>query len=574
MYFLRSFLLFPCILVTGLLDGQENSRYENFTAPLDIPLLLSGNFGELRSTHFHSGIDIKTQQQTGKNVYASKDGYVSRIKIQSSGYGKSVYLSHPDGYTTVYAHLNDFVPEIASYVKDNQYAQRRFEINLFPERYRIPVTKGQLIGYSGNTGYSGGPHLHFEIRDANQHPLNVLRFRFNIMDDIPPVIKHLVVYPVEAVSLINGRNNKVIYQPVSIKGSYVLKDTINISGLAGFGIETYDYLNGTGNRCTVYSIEMAVNDTIIYLHEMDEFSFSEVKYLNSHIDYEERILKNLNIHKLFLDPNNKLSIYRIIRNKGILDFTDDSVFNVRITVKDAYSNSTSLAFTVCGADQGITPLQANTDSSFVKTFYYDQVNTYQTPEIKIVLPEYSLYRNIGFKYAALNIDTLLYSDLHIIHSDLTPLCGSYRLSIRTRNIPGNLAKKALIATVDRKNEMSTCGGTWQDGFITASVNCFGRFFVLIDTLAPTIKPVKFSPNQYYSANDTMSFEIKDHLSGLKSCNGYIDDKWALFEYDKKSNSLCYALDKERLISGVRHILEIVVVDDRNNISVYKSGFYY
>ncbi|HJX71882.1 MAG TPA: M23 family metallopeptidase [Bacteroidales bacterium] len=574
MHFARFVSLFFCLLVPGLLDGQEKNKFENFTAPLDIPMFLSGNFGELRSTHFHSGIDIKTQQQIGKNVYASKDGYVSRIKIQSGGYGKSVYLFHPEGYTTVYAHLNDFIPEIASYVKDIQYAQRKYEINVFPEKYRIPVVKGQLIGHSGNTGYSGGPHLHYEIRDAYQNPLNVLRFGFNILDNIAPEIKHLAVYPVEPSSIINGRNNKVIYEPVRINGEYILKDTLTASGMAGFGIETYDYLNGSGNRCAVYSIELAVNGLIVYYHEMNKFSFSEVKYLNSHLDYEERILNNLSIHKLFPDPNNKLSIYKTVHNNGIVYFSDDSVYHVRISVKDAYSNSTSLFFKVSGTKSNHAPLQNTTDSSFVKTFYYSQVNTYQTPEIKIVIPEYALFRDIDFKYAALKKDTLPYSDLHVIHSDLTPLCGSYRLSIRTKNMSVNLAKKAFIASVDRKNKLNVFGGTWQNGFVSASVDCFGRFFILVDTMAPSVKPVAFRSNQYCKADDTISFEITDDLSGLKSYNGYIDDEWALFEYDKKSNSLSYTIDKERLTPGIKHALEIVVVDDRNNISVYKSGFYY
>ncbi len=304
--------MFLCLLVSGLLDGQEKSKYGSFAPPLDIPILLSGNFGELRSTHFHSGIDIKTQQQTGKNVCASKEGYVSRIKIQSGGYGKSVYLYHPEGYTTVYAHLNDFIPEIASYVKEIQYAQRKYEINVFPEKYRIPVIKGQLIGHSGNTGNSGGPHLHFEIRDAGQNPLNVLKYGFNIRDDIAPDIRHLAVYPVEPGSIINGRSNKVVLKPVLINGQYVLIDTLSASGLTGFGIETYDYMNGTGNRFTVYSIELVVNDIVVYLHEMDKLSFGEMKYLNSHIDYEERILNKLSIHKLFLDPNNRLGIYTTV----------------------------------------------------------------------------------------------------------------------------------------------------------------------------------------------------------------------------------------------------------------------
>jgi murein DD-endopeptidase MepM/ murein hydrolase activator NlpD len=574
MHFLRFFPLFFYLLIPGSFYGQEKNKFENFAAPLDIPMFLSGNFGELRSTHFHSGIDIKTQQQIGKNVYASKEGYVSRIKIQSSGYGKSIYILHPDGYTTVYAHLNDFIPEIASYAKNLQYAQRKFETDAFPEKYRFNVTKGQLIGHSGNTGNSGGPHLHYEIRDACQNPLNVLRFNFNIQDNIAPEITYLALYPVETNSSINGRDNKVILKPTRLNGDYILDEVISASGKIGFGIETYDFLNGTGNRCTVYSIELAVNGTIIYLHEMDKFSFGEVKYMNSHIDYEERILKKLNIHKLFPDPNNKLSIYKIITDNGIVNFVNDSVYNIKIIVRDAYLNTTTLTFKMVGTESNDAPLQRSVDSTFVRTFFYNQVNTYQTPEIKIILPEYVLYRNIDFEYAALRKDTLPYSELHFIHSDLTPLCGSYMLSIRAKNLPPGLTNKVFIATVDRDNELKAFGGTWQNGFVTASVNAFGKFFLLVDTVAPVIKPVSFKANQKYNANDIISFEISDDLSGLKSYNGYIDNEWALFEYDKKSNLLKYAVDGDRLTSGKKHALEIVVVDDRNNISVYRTGFYY
>lgn len=574
MYFQKLISLLICLSIPFLFFGQEKSKFGDFSAPLDIPMLLSGNFGELRSTHFHSGIDIKTQQQTGKNVYAAKDGYVSRIKIQSAGYGRSIYISHPDGYTTVYAHLNDFIPELDVYVKSIQYAQRKFETDVYPEKYKFPLVKGQLIGHSGNTGYSGGPHLHFEIRDASQNPLNVLKFNFNIKDNIPPEISCLAIYPAEDKSRINGRNKKVIYKPVRVNGQYILEDTISIAGKVGFGIETYDYLNGTGNRCTVYSIELTVNGTVIYLHEMDKFSFSEVRYLHSHVDYEERILNDLNIHKLFPDPNNKLSIYKRLTNNGIVDFVKDSVYLITIAVKDAYLNGASLTFNVSGKESNDVPLQGQIDSSFVKTFFYNQINTYQTPEVKIMLPEYVLYRNIDFRYAALRKDTLTYSELHFIHSDLTPLCGSYRLSIKARNLPQGLAKKAFIASVDRKNKLNVFGGSWQNGFVTASVDCFGKFFILVDTLAPLIKPVAFKANQNYAANEVLSFEITDDLSGLKSYNGYIDDEWALFEYDKKSNSLTYTVDAGRLTAGKKHALEIVVVDDRNNISVYKSGFYY
>lgn len=574
MYFSRLLPTIWLLFITILIFSQEKNKPGNFISPLDIPLLLSGNFGELRSTHFHSGIDFKTQQQTGKNVYASNEGYVSRIKIQAGGYGKSLYILHPDGYTSVYAHLNDYIPQIARYVKDYQYKQKNFEVDIYLQKNDFPVTKGQLVAQSGNTGNSGGPHLHFEIRDASQNPLNVLQFNLNILDNIAPEIVNLAIYPVEDNSFINGKNSKLILKPVKINGIYTIQDSLKISGKAGFGIETYDYLNGSGNKCTVYSIELAIDDTIYYYHEMDKLSWGEMKYINSHLDYEENLLQKIKLHKLHLDPNNKAGIYRIVKNRGIIHFSDDTVYKVRVTVKDTYLNTTHLEFNVRGTRASYIHRQHERDSMFVKTFFFDQRNEYQTPDLRILVPEYSLFKNIHFSYSAISVDSLIYSDLHFVHTELVPLCRSYNISIRTKNLPERLQGKALIASVDRENKINALGGEWRNGFVTSSAAYFGKFFVAVDTLKPVIKPVNFKSNGYYSADNVISFEIKDEFSGIKTYNGYIDNEWALFEYDRKVNLLSYRLDQERVLKGGKHTIEIVIVDNCNNIAVYRSGFYY
>ena len=574
MQFFRYFILIYSTFLTTHIYSQVKYAHENFKAPLDISLFLSGNFGELRSSHFHSGIDIKTQQQIGKNVYASQEGYISRIKIQSGSYGNALYITHPDGYTTVYGHLNDYIPLIARYIKNYQYQLKSFEVDVYPEKGEFPVSQGQLVAHSGNTGNSGGPHLHFEIRNVDQEPLNVLRFNFNIEDKIPPVILNMAVYPVTSNSFINSKNEKLIISPVKSNGVYELPDSLKISGSAGFGLETYDYLNGSSNRCTVYSIELSVDDTIYYYHEMDKFSFEEMKYVNSHMDYEEYILKNIKLHKLCPDPNNRLSIYKILKNRGIVDFSKDTVFHVKITVKDAYLNTSVLKFNVQGSTASYIHNQLPQDSLFLKTFFYNQQNTYQTPDFKISMPAYSLFKNINFTYSALHVDSIKYSDLHFVHSDLVPLCQSYSLSIKTNDLPETLQHKALIVSIDRENKVNAVGGDWKDGFITSPVKYFGKFFITIDTIAPEIRSITFKRNATYNVSDALSFRIKDNLSGIKSYNGFIDNHWALFEYDQKDDLLSYKIDPERIQQGMKHTIEIKVVDDRNNTATFTSVFYY
>ncbi len=575
MHFLQVFPKIVHILLFFIffsLRAQQRNSIPDFTPPLDIPLYLSANFGELRSTHFHSGIDFKTQQETGKPVFSVFDGHISRIKIRSGGYGKSLYITHSNGYVSVYAHLNDFIPQISAYVKENQYKMKRFEVDLYLSDDKFQINKGQLIAYSGNTGNSGGPHLHFEIRDSYQHPLNGLLFNFNITDNIKPTIRNLAIYPIDKNSYINGRNEKLIVKPVGKNGKYRLgSDSIEVVGTIGFGVETYDYLNGSSNRCTVYSIKLEIDDSVYYYHEMDKFSFNEVRYVYSHIDYEEKLNTGLKIHKLFLDPNNKLSIYKQLKNRGKVSFNTDTLHNVKITVKDSYQNSSVLSFKIRSSNSSyiFSPIE---DTAFLRKFYYNTTNTYENSEVRIVIPENALFRDIDFNYSRVSGDSTYFSDIHFVHSELTPLYRPYTLSVKTKNLNANIRDKAILAIIDKENNLKAMGGEWNDGFITTSTPFFGKYVVVIDTVSPIIMPVNFKNNGFYKAGDTLTFTIEDDLSGIQSYNGYVDKQWALFEYDAKNNRLIYVVDKEHLVSGKKHELELYVSDERKNISIFRSGF--
>ncbi len=290
-----------------------------FQSPVDFPIYLAGNFGEIRAEHFHAGIDIKTQGVEGKKIYSIDDGYISRIKITANGYGKTIYIEHPNGYTSVYGHLRDFAPEINKRVKDIQYQNKKFEVDYFPPKDEFQFKKGEIIAYSGNTGQSSGPHLHFEIRDSrNQDPLNPLLFNFPIKDDIAPVFNSLFIYPATKYSLINGLYQPAFYSLIKENESYKINDTINLSGRFYFGYEINDFLNDSKNRCGIYTLSVLINNQEAYHHKIDRISFSEMGYVRSHIDYSERIRSKKTIQRTYIAPNNKLSIYKMFMETNLI----------------------------------------------------------------------------------------------------------------------------------------------------------------------------------------------------------------------------------------------------------------
>jgi hypothetical protein len=574
------FTAMSLILMPGLGNSsfcQESNPVPDFHMPLNIPLFLSGNFGEIRSTHFHTGIDIKTQQETGKKVYAVYEGYISRIKIQSGAYGKSLYITHPNGYISVYGHLDKFMPEVEEFIRNYQYKKKSFEVDYYPETGKFTVETGQIIALSGNTGRSSGPHLHFELRNAmNQNPLNVLRFNFNIKDNISPSIYNIIIYPADNFSMVNDACKKLIVPVTGANGLYRIQNNgnIKVSGNIGFGIEAFDYLNGQNNKCAVYSIELYIEDSLVYSYRIDELSFDELKYVNSHADYEEKIRNNRVFHKLFLEPNNKLGIYRNIVNRGIFKVEEDTLVGVKIIVRDVYGNESQLSFSVkgCKTDSQFVPVEH--DTNFVKPFFYYMPNKYETGELKILLPKDALYDNIDFTYYRIAENGQAYSDIHCIHNEYTALHKNYSLSIKAKNLAENLQNKALITLIDKDTILVSQGGEWENGYVTTRTGTFGKFRISVDTTAPTIKPVNFYNNGRYSGNATISFRIEDDLSGIKSYNGYIDNKWALFEYDAKSNTISYKFDQSRITADTKHKLELYITDYKNNTGIYRGAFYY
>lgn len=561
------YFLFLLILCGGLLNAQQT----NFLPPLDIPMVLNGNFGELRANHFHTGIDIKTEGKTGLPVYSAEDGYISRIAVSPVGYGNALYINHPNGYTTVYGHLKSFTPEVAKWVKTQQYKQKSFSVNLFPTSGQFKVKKGEEIAKSGNSGSSAGPHLHFEIRETkSEHPLNPLLFGFDIKDTRKPVVEHLYVYPLGDKSQVENKTTEQVFKLVYYGVGYHLKgmQSINVYGPIGMGIDGIDYLDDNWSKCGIYQMEYWVDNQLLNTFELNELDFSKNRYINSHIDYKALIKDGRKVQKTFIDPGNHLNIYHQTTNNGIFNFNDGKRHKIKIILYDAKMNASEIVFYAVSTKPIKHPkIEASAH------FKYDKENHFESPNVQIDLPEGALYTDINFEFKEGKTPPESYSPLYKIHSEYTPLQKPIVLKIKPNNLPKALESKALLADFNTRNgKIYSLGGEYENGWIVASPRVFGNMCVVVDTLAPTIYSLSIK-NNILSEATKIRFKINDDLSGIKSYRGTIDGKWSLFEYDAKRDLLEYNID-EHLKKGKKHFLELTVEDGKENVNTYKANFYY
>ncbi|MFI5450609.1 M23 family metallopeptidase [Pedobacter sp. UC225_61] len=540
----------------------------DFRHPLDIvPPALAGSFGELRANHFHSGTDFKTNQRIGYPVYATADGYISRLRVQNSGFGLALYINHPNGYTSVYGHLSRFSPKIAQQVKSIQYKNKSYEIDEFPNADLIPVRKGEVIAYSGNTGSSGGPHLHFELRDTKTElTINPQLLGIQIPDNIPPVIYSMYVYRLNGKPF-NEFTPKQYFQVVGANGKYNLNkvNTINLSGEVGFGIITTDKHNGLSGTNGVYSIELEVDDKIIFTSALEKFSFENSKAINSHIDYPALITLKRSVQKSFVDPGNPLQIYSNLVNSGRINFNDDKLHQVKYIITDSKGNKSTLLFNVKADAKAV--INTPTQPAGIP-FSYTKLNDYTGDDIRVIVPKGTLYNDLNFTYKKLpKPQHNAFSAIHQVHNNLTPLHIGFELWIKADSTLTNYRNKALIVNTNRSSQ----GGYFENGYVKALPKNFGSFFIAIDTIAPTIVPVNIANGKNMAGISKMSFRISDGLSGIKSFNGYIDGKWVLMEFDAKTANLWHSFD-ERTLAG-KHRFELIVVDMKENVRRYTIDFY-
>ncbi|MEL7119615.1 MAG: M23 family metallopeptidase [Bacteroidota bacterium] len=554
-----------CFLFTASTSLDKDYPKSDFIAPVKTAIRLSGTFGELRSNHFHSGIDIKGG--IGVPIYAIGEGYISRIKVDGGGYGNVLYMSHPNGFTSVYAHLNEFSPEIAKYVKELQLSSETFELDVNPPVDSFSYEQGELIGKMGTTGYSFGPHLHFEIRDSETDiPVNPLLFGFKVPDRTRPRMHQLRVYELnEAHETINASSVSLY----SKSSRYSLRDTIEVSSNnVGFALKVYDHMDGVRNWNGIYELDTYMDDSLIYHFDMEKFGFEEWRYINAHMDYPEQ-QKNSWFNRCYLLPGNKLSIYE--SGNGVIDLVNNKSKSIKIIAKDIKGNSSTLSFYVKKKN---AKEKTTTNKDYNYFLPYDEESIIENDPLFLHFPKGAFYENVYLKYnIAKESSHNIYSEMHLIHNRFTPVHEFFELGIATNQVPDSLKSKAFIAYCGKNDKIVNCGGKWQGNQLTTKVRNFGDYCIMLDEVAPTVKPSSFRYN--LRGRRSMSFKIQDNLptggtADELSYTAKVDGKWILMNYDAKNDLIFHRFDGS--ISKGEHEIEVIVTDDRGNEGVFNSKF--
>ncbi len=388
-------ILAGIFLFAGITNNTAEAQ--QLRKPMDIPVLLSGNFGELRSNHFHSGIDFKTQGVEGKPIHSVQDGYVSRISVSPWGYGNGLYITHPDGTTTVYGHLQKFSQKITAYLKEKQYEQESFNVNLSLTPDELPVKEGELVALSGNTGSSGGPHLHFEVRDTEtEEPMDPIEYYKDLIKDTQaPKIQGIMVYSMPGKGVVNGSRRKLELKPVTAKnGKQTLTGKIEAWGEIGLAVKGYDYMDNTSNIYGIKDITLTADSQVIFHSNLDRFAFDESRYLNSFTDFEEWKEHRSFYIKSFVDPGNRLRFIESL-NRGILTIDEPRTYHLTYQLADAFGNTTQLSIQIEGKEQPIPEV----DTENTELFHWWSDNRFGAKGIRLTIPKGNLYDDLYFHYS-------------------------------------------------------------------------------------------------------------------------------------------------------------------------------
>lgn len=545
---MRSFIIISLLFWVVNVFSQSNNACN---PPLNIPLNISGNFGELRSNHFHSGVDFKTNEKIGYPVLAVENGYVSRIKISPFGFGKAIYIRHKNGLTSVYAHLDYFNPKIEQYVKNQQYKLKSYDVDLYPEKNDLSVKSGDVIAFSGNSGGSEGPHLHFELREtASEKPVNPLLLGIQISDTLKPIIESFHIYNLYQ----NAWQSRMDF-PVLANSKNV--DTIFTYTEFSLGVQAYDRMTDGKNRNGIFNYCIFLDSVKVFDFSFIKFAFDETRYVNAFIDYAYYYENQKRIQTSLVQPGNHLSMYQLNLNNGIISLYDTNYHQLRIEVSDYHENTSSVEFVVKRKSDYVAG-----KLDYYNLFRYNKSNTFTDSNIVVRIPANALYSNIDFRVNLLDSE-YKFSGLFQIGNPLIPLHSNYSVALKPNtNFADSLKSKLCIASLDKNGNRCYEGGNFENDKILVKTRSFGKYYIDIDTVCPEIVAINIQDSMYVTNLQKIQITIKDEFSGIDSYQALLDGEWILFEYDAKNNLLTYYFDNH--FQSGEHKLKLLVKDNRAN----------
>ena len=556
-------LLITLILVSNFLLDQDMS-FPQYPNPVKIPISLSATFAELRSNAFHAGVDIRTQGVEGKEVFAVADGYVSRIGVSPVGYGKVIYITHNDGFTSVYAHLSKFNKNITDFVRKKQYEDESFSQNIILDKHQFPIKKGDYLGLTGNSGSSGGPHLHYEIRyTKTQEPVNPLYFGLKIKDTKNPCIKGLAIYPLEK-SLVNNVDSALYLKVNAENGKYYIDNQmINVNGDIAFGINLFDQADGANNKNGAYSVELYADNDLIFKVVSDKYSYNETRYVNSLIDYSYYVRNKERYMRTEIDEFNKLKLYE--KKEGVVSVKEGDTVKMSFVVSDYNKNKSILNFTLVGSEPSDFQVAEPLPRSYYRVFDGDASEIY-LDGFEASIPEFAFYRDVALK--ASQIDTIPNIASYFAYrlgTEEIPLHKKIIVRIKPREEFQN-DSLVYIASINNKGELSYLGNMKTAEYLEAKTNVLGTYLIAVDSVNPKVKPLNFKNKGSVKENWSLRVEIDDNESGIAEYAMYINDQWVLADYDKKNKLLMYQID-HHLKQG-QNSLKVVVADMVGNETIY------
>ena len=556
-------LLLSIITFNIIVCAQPNNNL-NYRSPLEIPLIFAANFGELRTNHFHMGVDYKTKHVEGMKIFSVQDGYVSRIKVSSYGYGKAIYINHPEGVTSVYAHCSLFKGKIDSIVKFYQHLQESFEIDIELTADEIKVKKGQVIALSGNTGGSTAPHLHFELRDTKtETALNPLKFGYKIKDSKSPKLSHLKIYSLSKEGYIASDKSfkyklsltNSIYFPEQ-KTIYIPINFLPENGGLGFSFDAYDPYDLSYNKLGIYESKLIINDELMFETKIDSISFDHTRYINTYTDFHEFSNNRRNYHKSFKNLNNPLTIYNDKKN-GIIKVKPGDMLNIDYQIFDTEKNKSDVSFKIIITESNEKNYAVTnfTDDDFIdinKPSYFFNKDS----SIKIKAKENTFYEPISFKIKEKNSS----SDFTFGEKNI-PIQKQIDIHIDINKLNSSILNKYYLTVNDRYLETMI-----SDSTLSVKSKYLGDFRLKTDTIPPKIRQKNFT-NDNVSTYNKIRWEIVDTNSGILNYDIYIDDKWQILEYEYKNNTVTFNIPNS--LKGQKEV-KIVVTDNCSNIQVWKK----